>query len=272
MSLYASRPCWQTAATVRTVSNRFVSGTTPAPFPGSTPRRPDLRNRVHRPCMCRRLQRGRLMGQAVGDSVGSSAGFTKLRRRFVQLSEQSGNPASNLRVLQFNTLADGLAQNGDFIAVRRPPFAIWLSRCQPSGLCTLLHRLMRLGQVCAVLWLMQIRQCYRCATVRDATSPSAPSQVPAEVLEWRNRAAPLLAEILEADADIIALQEVNHYGAVPLTPAASCLIQRLLGHQKTVQPRRQVQRNYAASVNAIPCCSASSPAGQLFIPVRFTDR
>ncbi len=41
---------------------------------------------------------------------------------------------------------------------------------------------------------------------------SACQQVPAEVLEWRNRSALLLEEILEADADVIALQEVNHYG------------------------------------------------------------
>ena len=63
------------------------------------------------------------MGQAAGDSSGLPAGLTKLRRRFVQLAEQSGDPASNLRVLQFNTLADGLAQNGDFIAVRGFPSA-----------------------------------------------------------------------------------------------------------------------------------------------------
>ena len=37
--------------------------------------------------------------------------------------------------------------------------------------------------------------------------------MPAEVLQWSNRAAPLLEEILEAEADLIALQEVNHYGA-----------------------------------------------------------
>ena len=39
------------------------------------------------------------------------------------------------------------------------------------------------------------------------------AQVPAEVLQWKNRATPLLEEILEADADLIALQEVNHFGA-----------------------------------------------------------
>ena len=60
------------------------------------------------------------MVHAIDDSGGVTAGFTKLRRRFVQLSEQISDPACNLRVLQFNTLADGLAQNGDFIAVRRP--------------------------------------------------------------------------------------------------------------------------------------------------------
>lgn len=37
-------------------------------------------------------------------------------------------------------------------------------------------------------------------------------QVPSEVLEWPFRAPAILDEILEADADIIALQELNHYG------------------------------------------------------------
>lgn len=33
-----------------------------------------------------------------------------------------------------------------------------------------------------------------------------------EVLEWQFRAPAILEEILEADADIITLQELNHYG------------------------------------------------------------
>ena len=65
------------------------------------------------------------MVQAAGDSSDPAASLTKLRRRFVQLSQQqSADPGSNLRVLQFNTLADGLAQNGDFIAVRTPDRSI----------------------------------------------------------------------------------------------------------------------------------------------------
>ena len=32
------------------------------------------------------------------------------------------------------------------------------------------------------------------------------------MLEWPSRAASILAEIQEADADIVTLQELNHYG------------------------------------------------------------
>lgn len=42
----------------------------------------------------------------------------KLRRRFVQLAERSSTKKSMLRLLQWNTLADGLSQNGGFVAVR----------------------------------------------------------------------------------------------------------------------------------------------------------
>ena len=65
---------------------------------------------------------------------------------------------------------------------------------------------------------------WHCWHGRQPSSPLVRRQVPAEVLEWGNRSALLLEEILEGDADIIALQEVNHYGAhwtarVPACPA-----------------------------------------------------
>lgn len=40
-----------------------------------------------------------------------------------------------------------------------------------------------------------------------------PMQVPREVLDWETRSPMLLEEILESQADIICLQEVNRYGA-----------------------------------------------------------
>ena len=46
----------------------------------------------------------------------------------------------------------------------------------------------------------------------ESARPSAGAQAPPEVLEWRFRAGAILEEILEADADIVALQELNHYG------------------------------------------------------------
>ena len=42
----------------------------------------------------------------------------KLPRRFVQLAERSSTQKSTFRLLQWNTLADGLSQNGGFVTVR----------------------------------------------------------------------------------------------------------------------------------------------------------
>lgn len=39
------------------------------------------------------------------------------------------------------------------------------------------------------------------------------AQVAPELLEWPSRATLILAEIEDADADIVTLQELNHYGA-----------------------------------------------------------
>ena len=54
-------------------------------------------------------------------------------------------------------------------------------------------------------------------------------QAPREVLSWERRAPFLLQEIVEADADVVCLQEVNHYGEPVKGPSrlrqyrASCL-------------------------------------------------
>ena len=42
------------------------------------------------------------------------------------------------------------------------------------------------------------------------------SQVPREALKWERRAPMLLEEILDSQADIICLQEVNRYSAGPV--------------------------------------------------------
>eukprot|EP00798_Chlamydomonas_sp_ICE-L_P025637 gene25637-11295_t len=53
-------------------------------------------------------------GEMVSEMEGS-----KMRRTSVTLSEATRPPSSRFKVLQWNVLADGLAQSGDFINV--PP-------------------------------------------------------------------------------------------------------------------------------------------------------
>ncbi|PNH12976.1 Glucose-repressible alcohol dehydrogenase transcriptional effector [Tetrabaena socialis] len=91
---------------------------------------------------------------AAAGSPGSAAVSTanKVKRTPVILNTPSKPTGAHFRVLQWNVLADGLAQTGGF---------------------------------------------YR---------------VPPKCLEWEYRKPRLLQEILEADADIICLQELNHFG------------------------------------------------------------
>lgn len=55
-----------------------------------------------------------------------------------------------------------------------------------------------------------------CPSVRSwASEPlraSAPCQVPPDCLEWAFRKPLVLEELLEGGADVICLQECNHYG------------------------------------------------------------
>ena len=93
-----------------------------------------------------------------------------------------GSPrtGSSLRVFQWNVLADGLAQHGDFIRVRgADTLLIWPLTDQPSdpGPDVLTH-----------------------------------FQAPQQALTWSFRQQLLLEEILKPQADIVCLQEVNKYG------------------------------------------------------------
>lgn len=56
-----------------------------------------------------------------------SRNATKLRRRFVDLKPFDGDIQTCLTVLQWNMLADGLAQNGDYVKVA-PEVLLWGSR------------------------------------------------------------------------------------------------------------------------------------------------
>ena len=47
-------------------------------------------------------------------------------------------------------------------------------------------------------------------------------QASREVLSWERRAPFLLQEIVEADADVVCLQEVNHYGEPVKGPSRLC--------------------------------------------------
>jgi len=76
---------------------------------------------------------------------------TKLKRTVLQLAPPTGPREHRFKILQWNVLADGLAQHGDFV------------------------------------------------------------KVPPEVLEWDYRMPLMLAEVAESEADIICIQELNHF-------------------------------------------------------------
>ncbi|KAG2449617.1 hypothetical protein HYH02_005150 [Chlamydomonas schloesseri] len=87
----------------------------------------------------------------VSAAVSTSCNISKLKRTPVILNPPRKPPGAHFKVLQWNVLADGLAQNGDFC------------RVHPDH------------------------------------------------LEWEYRKPLLLQEIMEANADIICLQELNHF-------------------------------------------------------------
>ena len=103
----------------------------------------------------------------------------KLRRVYEDIS-QPRTQSSTLTVLQWNVLADGLAQNGDFQKVKS------LSVAPRSDV----HR-----------------------SSRTILETALHIQVSQQVLAWERRSLQILQEIVESRADLICLQEVNRYGA-----------------------------------------------------------
>ena len=90
--------------------------------------------------------------------------------------------ASSLKVFQWNVLADGLAQHGDFVRV-----------------CGAIRRF-------SLIWFFA-------DPVRPALNAHC-LQVPQQALEWSFRQHLVLEEILKPQADIVCLQEVNTYGTL----------------------------------------------------------
>lgn len=102
-----------------------------------------------------------------------------LSRSFDVLTPRTAG-APSLRVLSWNVLADGLSQHGDFVKAR---VALRFSRAR------------------------------RGARPRTLLTVLAPPQAPPHALLWEHRLPRVLAELESADADVICLQEVNHFGA-----------------------------------------------------------
>ena len=97
----------------------------------------------------------------------------KLKRKYQELQPLAASTAPKLKVLQWNTLADGLAQHGGFLKAGNAWHALrhWPCLSQEPLL-----------------------------------------QVEPKLLTWEHRAPIILEQLLEADADVLCLQEVNHFG------------------------------------------------------------
>ena len=117
----------------------------------------------------------------------------KLRRTFEDVQDSRGT-AQQMTVLQWNVLADGLAQYGEFERVRSDllstALGLQISSEGGDALVTFVHN--------ACKW-----QFHSLKTI---------AQVPRDILAWERRAPQLLEEILDSNSDLIALQEVNRYG------------------------------------------------------------
>lgn len=103
--------------------------------------------------------------------------------------------SANLKILQWNVLADGLAQHGDFVKVHIPHSG--------SAILNLQCRLKCASGFVAHLFV----------TRRDSDDMSV-HQVTQQALCWSSRAEKLLQQILEPQPDIVCLQEVNRYGTI----------------------------------------------------------
>ncbi len=116
-------------------------------------------------------------------------------KRVWTLPITSKKDSANLKVLQWNVLADGLAQHGDFVKVHRPYSRSAMLKLQCQFKCAY-------GFVAHLL-------------VKMRGSDDIPVlQVTQQALCWSYRAEKLLQLILEPQPDIVCLQEVNRYGTV----------------------------------------------------------
>lgn len=106
--------------------------------------------------------------------------------------------ASQLSVLTFNILADGLAQDGGFIRVGG------CSWTRAENVSISMQRSKHVRQ-------QGYRACGRNISIVCMGS-AIHVQAPEEALQWDHRKTLLLAEIAAADADIVCLQECNHFG------------------------------------------------------------
>ncbi len=106
---------------------------------------------------------------------------------------------ANLKVLQWNVLADGLAQNGDFVKVHIPYSGSAMLELQCHLKCTS-------GFVAHLL------------VNRHGSDDMPVHQVTQQALCWSYRAEKLLQLILEPQPDIVCLQEVNRYGTIATNP------------------------------------------------------
>lgn len=61
-------------------------------------------------------------------------------------------------------------------------------------------------------------------------------QVPISCLQWEHRLPLILQEVREADADIICLQELNHFGGFPSNSAAVMLYSREASRRNYIEP------------------------------------
>lgn len=89
--------------------------------------------------------------------------------------------------------ADGLAQSGDFVKV-----LLIAQKCIADS------AVVQIPSAC----LLQ----HASSTQQQPTTWCAGLQVPISCLQWEHRLPLILQEVREADADIICLQELNHFG------------------------------------------------------------
>ena len=116
-------------------------------------------------------------------------------KRVWTLPNNSKKDCANLKVLQWNVLADGLAQHGDFVKVHIPYSGSAVLKLQ----C-------RLKSPYGFVAHLLVNRC--------GSDDMPVLQVTQQALRWSYRAEKLLQLILEPQPDIVCLQEVNRYGTI----------------------------------------------------------